>query len=608
MTPQPLQNKRPSAWLWGLVACNGLTVTAAHIAVGGQWQATWIGLFQMGAMLAHFTVLAALLALPPWVLLRLRAPRAASTALAILLLGTLCVVVIINAKVYALYKFHLNTMVWHLMTEGAVIETLSFSSQTWSGAMAIAVGIFIAEAGAARVLQRWIISTKLLRLYATLVIALGLVTQLVHAYADATAERNILLAVRGVPWAQPLTAKSFLARFGVKANDMQSPDLADQTPGVFNYPLTPMQCAAGATPNIVVIVVDSLRFDMLTADVMPATSAWALGATRFQHHYSTGNGTRFGIFGLLYGLPGGYWHAALAERRGPVLIDVLDDLGYQFFVFGSAPLDSPEFHRTAFTRIWDRLALPTPGNVVERDRATTRQLIVDIRDRDRARPFFGFLFLDAPHAYAHPPEMKSPFTPHLESINYLELDNDFDPMPFRNLYKTSVLFDDALVGAVLGAIADDDAAANTIVVVTGDHGQSFNETHDNTWGHNSDFSDYQVRVPFVVRWPGRAPDSVQRLTSHVDWVPTLLTDAFGCTTPIDRYSTGIPLFAENRTDRTLPIEQWTQRALRTNERVYVFGKWGGYEVHNERYTPIDESVNGPVIRSGFTDLSRFTRR
>ena len=79
---------------------------------------------------------------------------------------------------------------------------------------------------------------------------------------------------------------------------------------------------------------------------------------RFEHHYSTGNGTRFGIFGLMYGLPGGYWHAALAERRGPVLIDAMDDLGYQFFVYGSAPLDSPEFHRTAFARVWDRVAPP----------------------------------------------------------------------------------------------------------------------------------------------------------------------------------------------------------------------------------------------------------
>jgi len=306
----------------------------------------------------------------------------------------------------------------------------------------------------------------------------------------------------------------------------------------------------------------------------------------------------------MYGLPGGYWHTALAERRGPVLIDVMDELGYQFFVFGSAPLDSPEFHRTAFTRIWDRVPRPGPGDVVERDRATTQGIIDAIHGRDRSRPFFGFLFLDAPHAYAHPPDIASPFQPRLDSINYVALNNAFEPLPFLNLYKTSVFFDDALVGSVLEAVTDE---PNTIVLVTSDHGQAFNETHDNAWGHNSTFSDYQARVPFVVKWSGRASGSIERLTSHMDWAPTLLTDALGCQTAVDQYSTGTPLFAHNDTDRTLPIEQWTQRAIRTNSRVYVFLSWGGYEVRDSQYELVDEGVDAGAVRSGFHQLTQFTR-
>ena len=204
--------------------------------------------------------------------------------------------------------------------------------------------------------------------------------------------------------------------------------------------------------------------------------------------------------------------------------------------------------------------------------------------------------------------MTSPFQPHLDSVNYVALNNDFDPTPFLNLYKMSVLFDDALVGSVLNAIQNDDAYSDTIVMITGDHGQAFNETHDNSWGHNSAFSDYQVRVPFVVKWPGRTPNSIQRLTSHADWAPTLLTDALGCTNPVDQYSTGTPLFQPNDTDRVLPIEQWTQRAIRTNSRVYVFLSWGGYEVRDAAYTPIDEAVNANALKSGFEELSRFSRR
>jgi uncharacterized protein len=597
---------RGSAWPWTLAALNGLAATAAHLWFA-QWQPTAIGMFEMAAMLAHFTALAMLLAIIPWLLTRVGVRSSISRAAATLIFGTLLLVVIVNAMVYALYKFHLNSMVWFLLTQGAAMETLSFSSQTWFAAIAIAVFVYAAQLGVARVVARSAITAMPIRHYTIALLCVGVVTQFINAYADATAQKPLLMAVRTIPWAQPLTAKSFLARFGLVAPPGQSADLAQRTPGVFNYPLAPMQCTGASKPNILMIVVDSVRFDMLTSDVMPATTAWANGATHFQHHYSTGNGTRFGIFGLMYGLPGGYWHAALAERRGPVLIDVLDDLGYQFLVYGSAPLDSPEFHRTAFTRIWDRVAPPGPGNVVERDRATAHGLVDSINNRDRSRPFFGFLFLDAPHAYAHPTDMVSPFEPRLDSINYVALNNDFDPTPFLNLYKTSVLFDDTLIDSVLHAISNDEQISNTIVLITADHGQAFNENRDNTWGHNSDFSDYQVRVPFIVKWPGHAPATIERLTSHTDWAPTLLTDALGCDTPLDRYTTGTPLFQATAIDRALPIEQWTQRAIRTDSRTYVFLSWGGYEVRDSTYSLINEPVNAGALQRGFEELSRFTR-
>jgi membrane-anchored protein YejM (alkaline phosphatase superfamily) len=599
---------RSATWLWALVACNGLAATAAHLTFADLWRFDAIGLFEAAATLAHFTTLFALFAIVPWIAIRSGARRIVPATIAIVVFGTLFLVVVINAFVYALYKFHLNTMVWYVLIQGAALQTLSFSAQMWAAVVAIAIAIYLAQAVLVWVVSRTrAVAPRLVRRYALAIALVGITTQFINAYADATAKRPLLMAVRTIPWAQPLTAKSFLGRLGFAVTESAAADLSHQTSGVFNYPLSPLQCAPSAKPNVLMLIVDSLRWDMLTDDVMPATSAWARSAVRFDHHYSTGNGTRFGIFGLMYGLPGSYWHAALAERRGPVLVDVMDDLGYQFFIYGSAPLDSPEFHRTAFARVWDRVAPPGPGDVVERDRATTRALIASIHDRDRARPFFGFLFLDAPHAYARPSDMVSPFTPRLDSINYLDLNNDFDPLPLVNLYKTSVLFDDGLIGAVLKSL-DAETLENTIVLITGDHGQAFNETHDNTWGHNSQFSDYQVRVPFVVKWPGRRPETIERLTSHVDWAPTLLTDALGCTTPIDQYSTGARLFEPGETNRVLPMEQWTQRAVRTKDRVYVFLSWGGYEVRDSTYAPIDENIDVDALRSGFEQLSRFTRK
>ena len=608
----PQRRNGYSAWIWTLAALNGAAATVLHLALSGAALGGAVGVFQWVATFAHFSALAALLALLPWSALRFGAIRTA-LVLAIAIFGTLLVVVIVNAKVYALYKFHLNAMVWFLITQGAAVQTLGFSSQMWVSAAAVVATTFAAESWLTVVLsRRGGATTRTLIWYGASIAALGVATQCIHAYADAIAQRPVLMALRTIPWAQPLTAKGFLGRLGYAASKSETPDWVAQTAGTFDYPLAPLQCHGGGangTPNIVMIVVDSLRYDMLTPDVMPKTAAWAESTTRFANHYSTGNGTRFGIFGLMYGLPGAYWHAALAERRGPVLIDRLDELGYQFFVFGSAPLDSPEFHRTAFTRIWNRVAPNGPGDVVERDRTITRELVEAIRTRDTTKPFFAFYFLDAPHAYAHPRDMASPFRPMLDSVNYLDLSNTTDPVPFLNLYKTSVLFDDGLIGEVLAALdADPRLTDDTIVVVTGDHGQAFNETHDNSWGHNSNFSDFEARVPFAVRWPGRAPIVVERPTSHMDWAPTLLTDAFGCTTPIDRYSTGAPLFESTMAARVLPIEQWTQRAVRTRDRVYVFLSWGGYEVRDANYAPVAEPVDGAVIGVGFEQLSRFMRR
>lgn len=58
----------------------------------------------------------------------------------------------------------------------------------------------------------------------------------------------------------------------------------------------------------------------------------------------------------------------------------------------------------------------------------------------------------------------------------------------------------------------------------------------------------------------------------------------------------------------LPLEQWTQRALRTDDRVYVFLSWGGSEVRDADYRLVDEPVDATAVERGFVELGRFTRR
>ena len=86
----------------------------------------------------------------------------------------------------------------------------------------------------------------------------------------------------------------------------------------------------GPRPDVLVILIDCWRRDRLAPEYTPNISRWAAEGRVFEDHISAGNSTRYGIFSLIYGLHGSYWFPVLEERRGPVLIDALDELGYEF--------------------------------------------------------------------------------------------------------------------------------------------------------------------------------------------------------------------------------------------------------------------------------------
>lgn len=92
------------------------------------------------------------------------------------------------------------------------------------------------------------------------------------------------------------------------------------------------------------------------------------------------------------------------------------------------------------------------------------------------------------------------FQPYWESVNKLQLDADFDPELIKNNYKSTLHFVDNLIGRVLDDLMGRDLLDHTVVMITGDHGQEFNDYGKNYWGHGSNFGDYQLRVPMVVHW------------------------------------------------------------------------------------------------------------
>jgi hypothetical protein len=613
-----LQFKNP--WLAYFAAANALlaVLITASIVPGDQLFSLSTGSLFLGlALPGHFFFFALLLFIPLSIAEKLLQPGQRLLIPVATLYSLFVLAIFINARVFELYRFHLNGMVVSLITSGEAMQIMSIAWSTWLSLGAGFAVLFAVELWLARASFRYFTGrghkTRYLWIFVASFMVVG---QVFYAYSEIRGDRAVTSMVRYIPWALPLTAKSNIRALGIAVANDGSSDLGRMTGSSLNYPKKRLQCEPNQSAglNVVMLVVDSLRFDALNDQVMPNTFGLEDSSRVFNDHFSTGNATRFGIFGLLYGLPGSYWHAMVGEQRGSVLFDVLVKQEYQLFIDASASWSFPEFDRTVFVSVRDRIVSGStlqalnPNDKRHTDSIVTDDITRKIINRNTEKPFFSLLFLDAPHSFSQDSSAASPFQPALENVRYLDLDNDFEPTEFLNLYKNSVYYDDTLIGQVIETLKQQSLLDETVLIITGDHSQEFNDLRQNYWGHNSNFSKYQTRVPMLIRWPGLSADKVSRRTNHEDIVPTLMRRVLGCENPVDDYSTGQDLYAPAYRSKPLLIESWSTRALMTDDRIFVYGSSGDSRVFDLDYNELPDGVTDTrAILEAMNSMGAFFR-
>lgn len=491
----------------------------------------------------------------------------------------------IDTIVFAQYRFHINAVVLELVMSGQVV---SFPLITWLmviGSLCVLVAV---EYGLIYwVEKRKVYKSGLGRTFAFLAFVSLLLTHGIHIWGVAYAYQPVTQITRYLPLFYPATANKFMRKHGWIDEEaiQQQKAMKLNVKSDLNYPRDALQTKPVEKPvNIMILAVDSLRYDSYTPEVMPNLwdYAQAKDAISFTNHLSSGNATRAGIFGMFYGIPSTYWHAFLAIQKTPVLMDRLQELDYQIGLFTAAYLHSPEFHQTVFAKIENlRDGSGDVGGPAERDLKLTEDWLAWYDKRDKSKPAFSFLFYDAPHGYDMPDDYPRVFQPMKEHINYLELDNNTDMTPYMNLYKTSVHFSDSQIKIVLDKLKESGDLDNTIVIVTGDHGQELNDNKLNFWGHNGNFTDVQIKVPFLVFGGGVTskdmkfnPDS---LTSHLDVPPTLLKNYLGVENPIDDYSVGVDLLGDEPNRSFVISSKYSGYAIVTNDSILEVMGSGQYE-------------------------------
>ena len=130
--------------------------------------------------------------------------------------------------------------------------------------------------------------------------------------------------------------------------------------------------------------------------------------------------------------------------------------------------------------------------------------------------------------------------------------------------------------------AEEALQSNTIVIVTGDHGEEFFEK--GRLGHNSTFVKEQIHVPLVLHIPGETPRVIETLTSHLD-LPATLAPRLGVKNSPKDYSLGQDLLSpEYKRDSTV-VCGWDTAAVIAGEYkallpLGVHSAWTEHRVSN----------------------------
>jgi len=544
------------------LALTGATALGA-LAVGFAWLSTLVSLMVVPLLLSTLPVLA----LPRRWLLAVVVVGGFGLWQA-LLLG--------DVVIYQLFRMHYNLMVWDLVTTSAGADSLTLGRGTIISSILAIIGIVVAEVaiawlalrpGAAYFLRkRWLLGAL------AGVVVVVVADKVIYAAGDLANRTDITRIERYFPLYQRVTIRRLAFRQGWVGPREDGAMVRSGTSGL-HYPRADIPLPSEPKRlNIVVLAIEGCRFDMLTPEVMPNLHAFAQTHTWGRHHFSGGNATRFGIFSLFYGIHAAYWQQVLAERHGPFLFTALKGLGYDLTIQSCTDLNFPEFRKTAFVEVTDAITdqwgdLPR----VDRDRVMTDNLVRTISNAGE-QPFFAFGFYDASHSsYIYPPEHQV-FTPvQLEqSIDFIEIAGNStveNLRPLANRFRNALHYVDAQVARVLAELERRGLLDRTLVFITGDHGQEFGEL--GYYGHNGSFNRYQTKTAFVAHIPGLAPGPIDRPTSHIDVVPTILAN-LGISAPISDYSHGLRLDRPAERDHVVTVG-WDSLGLVDHEVIMVRG-------------------------------------
>lgn len=352
--------------------------------------------------------------------------------------------------------------------------------------------------------------------------------------------------------------------------------------------------------NIIVVVLESTAARYLSLygspyDTTPNLVAESHHALVFDRFYANVGYTYRSMVPLAFSIYPGLPWAYRSDEDPPIppgLAGVLKNRGYRTAFLAAANPEWGGMDWMATTAGAEQILGPTElGGSAASSWGTEDGALIDglIRwiDADRSRPFFAVAWTDQTHdPYTLSADTKPLDFPDARKLRHGDL---------LERYLNAVRQADRHLGRLFQALRSRGLADDTLVVITGDHGEAFGDLHE-VFSHGTGMFDECQRVPLMLwnprLFPGGARET-EKVGAHVDINPTL-AHLLGIDPPANWQ--GASLFSPDHPNRAYMMTDLAgyQFAVTDGQHKYVLHATDGFErLYDLQADPLEQ-----------TDLSR----
>ena len=537
----------------------------------------------------------------------------------------------IDTKVLSIYRDHFNVKLFGILFETGIMQDLGVQT---SDILSIAIQIIgiIAWVLLTLMISNWVYHNKreiipeLISSYFRkgfkFLIYLSILEKLFFSYFHYTDRKKLNRYWNSVPsytalrmskvWGPILNAPKEVEREAAKITwDFETEFLTAHNK--LNKQLNSVK-AEKKDINIVLLVFESLRYDMNDPEIMPfvhqSQNQWISSKQHFSNSNCTGNGT----FGILSGLTPFYWYPSYKKELQPSALSILDQLGYQIDVYTTTALGYSDMDKHIFTDAIDNVykftgyggGLGHPmvkrSDLYRWDEMMIEEFFANMKSTKNSGPILSYLWFYSTHYNYYFPESFGKFNPYIKrhyQIYEPSLQQESDLV--FNRYKNSAYYADHLIQKIVNEIEANGQMDNTIIVVIGDHGEEFNEF--GRFAHSYSFKNVQTSTPFVMHIP-RYSSSKYKITSHAD-----IFDYIGLSPSYRLFSDGKSLLSYDE-KMDFAIVQECQINKRPKEFLIADAEWkmefklAGNKIEAGNLETISDTPVSPKTAAVFSDIRK----